>query len=175
MTFLVIQLEKDIEKLKDTLNKLESDEKKFKYEYEKIDFVEMYVEVLKTYNDRFNIYIKMFIDFIDKLLGQISFYKNNLSDVFDKNDNNSSQNILNICDCSQNLLNVYKKQFSNYSRLISSYVNFFDISSDDTTLIQYYNDFDTNDFIETLEDFLEESRDFDKDQYDIAKNLGWVE
>ena len=73
------------------------------------------------------------------------------------------------------MLNIYKKQFSNYSRLLSSYVNFFDISSDDTTLIQYYNDFDTNDFFETLEDFLEESRDFDKDQYDIAKNLGWVE
>lgn len=174
MTDLVIKLEKDIEKLKDTLNELKSDEEDVKYEYEKIEFVEIYVKVLKAYNDRFNIYIKTFIDFIDKSLVQISSYKNDLSDVFDKNDNRL-RNILNICDSSQVLLNTHKKQFLYYRRLISSYLKIFDVSSDDTTLIKFYNDFEKNDFIETLEDFLEESRNFDKDQYNIVKSLGWVE
>ena len=174
MTDLVIKLEKDIEKLKDTLNELKSDEEDVKYEYEKIEFVEIYVKVLKAYNDRFNIYIKTFIDFIDKSSVQISSYKNDLSDVFDKNDNRL-RNILNICDSSQGLLHHHQQQFLNYRRLISSYLKIFDVYYDDTTLIKFYNDFEKNDFIETLEDFLEESRNFDKDQYDIVKSLGWVE
>lgn len=58
-----------------------------------------------------------------------------------------------------------------YSRILHDFL----IKKIEIIFLDESEEFVKNDFIETLEDFLEDAHNFDEDQYYIAKNLGWTE
>lgn len=175
MKKFVTELEKDVDRLKELSNDTKNDLEEFKYEYEKIDCAETYVKILKLYNKKFDMYVDVFTRFIDEMLEFTGTYKNEMKKLLEVKNSAYVLNQLNICDKSEDLLKSYRKQFSIYKDLISSYMEIFEFSSDDATLIRRCEEFVKNDFIETLEDFVEDARNFDEDQYSIAKNLDWTE